>query len=78
MSWVRLYFVRLTVTRGASGTMLIVPADSDISPLRWPSSLVVTATGNGRRPASVYSAACRSRVIGLLVVRLAIERDFND
>src|ERR1700749_437362 len=62
-SWVRLYLVRLIVTRGASGTIAAAPADSDIRPLARPSWTVVTATGNGRSPDRVYSAAFRSRVI---------------
>src|SRR3984957_8478417 len=63
MSWVRLYLVRLIVTRGASGTIAAAPADSDIRPLARPSWTVVTATGNGRSPDRVYSAAFRSSVI---------------
>src|SRR5699024_495000 len=52
MSCVRLYFVTLTVTRGASGTIPPEPVDSCINPLTLPSGLVVTATGPGRRPGS--------------------------
>src|ERR1700722_19900904 len=63
MSWVRLYLFRLIRPRGASGTIAAAPADSEISPLARPWSTVVTATGNGRRPDSVYSAAFRSSVM---------------
>ena len=52
-SWVKLYLVRLIVTRGASGTIPPLPADSDIKPLARPSAIVVTATGKGRSPDSV-------------------------
>jgi hypothetical protein len=37
MSCVRLYLVRLIVTRGASGTIAAAPADSDMRPLARPS-----------------------------------------
>ena len=53
MSWVKLYFVRLMVTRGASRMIPAEPAESDMSPLTRPSRPVVTATGKGRRPPNV-------------------------
>lgn len=68
MSCVLLYLVRLTVARGSSGTMLAAPADSDISPLAKPASIVVTATGNGRNPARTLSAAARSSVMCIPLV----------
>jgi hypothetical protein len=65
MSWVLLYLVRLTVARGSSGTMLIEPADRLIRPLANPPSIVVTATGNGRRPPRTLFAASTSIVMSL-------------
>src|ERR1700744_3413926 len=72
-----LYLVRLIVTRGASGTIAAAPADNEIRPLARPSWTVVTATGNGRSPDSVYSAAFRSSVIAGMPLLRWVDRYRN-